>query len=69
MTYENRMYARLGLPIVLAGVLGGMATWVASSIADLPLRLGASASSLADAPLVVAGLATAITAGILAWQG
>jgi len=69
MTYENRMYARLGLPIVLAGVLGGLATWVASLIADLPLGLGASTSPLVDAPLVVAGLATAITAGIVAWQG
>jgi hypothetical protein len=68
MTYENRMYARLGMPCLLTGMLGGLATWVTTTIADLPLRLGAPTSALADAPLVVAGLATAVTAGVVAWQ-
>lgn len=69
MSYEDQMYLRLGAPCLLAGLLGGLATWVATGVADLPLRLGATTSPLADAPIVVAGIATAVTLGIAAWQG
>lgn len=68
MTNETMMYLRLGAPCVMAGLLGGVATWVAASVAELPLRLGAPASPLADAPLAVMGLATVVTAGVVAWQ-
>lgn len=69
MTNETLMYIRLGVPCLTVGLLGGVATWVAAAVADLPLRLGAPTSPLADAPLVVMGLATVITASLVAWQG
>jgi hypothetical protein len=62
------MYARLAAPCVMSVVLGGLATWIATTMADLPLQLGAKVSPLADAPLVVSGITAAVTVGLLAWQ-
>ena len=68
MTYESRMYARLAATYVLAVVLGGLATWIASTFADLPLQFGAKVSPLADAPLVVSGVTAVVTSSLFAWQ-
>ncbi len=68
MTYETRMYFNLAAPCLLSGALSGLAVWVATTLADLPHRLSASTSPLAVAPLVIAGLGTLVTTGVVAWQ-
>lgn len=69
MTYETRMHLKLAAPCLASAGLTSLAVWVATTLADLPLRLGAPTSPLADAPLVIAGVGTLITAGVVAWQG
>ncbi len=68
MTYETRMHLRLAAPCLLAAGLTSVAVWVATTLVNLPLRLGVPTSPLADAPLVIGGPGTMITAGIVAWQ-
>ena len=68
MTYETRMHLRLAAPCALSAGLTGLAVWIATTLADLPLRLGAPTSPLVDVPLVIGGLGTLITTGVVAWQ-
>lgn len=40
MSYENRMYFRMAMPLLLSGLFTTLATWVTTVFADLPQSWG-----------------------------